>query len=70
MTHTEQAGEQAAEKVTAEVQDAAGATRQARFGSLPEPIRLADTFQEIPATVPDPARDTYNEDEWLTRNAL
>ncbi|MFI1399263.1 hypothetical protein [Streptomyces sp. NPDC020681] len=51
-------------------QDAAEAARRARFGSLPEPIRLEDTVQELPATVPDPAKDTYDPNEWLTRNAL
>ncbi|WP_328681514.1 hypothetical protein OG905_37465 [Streptomyces sp. NBC_00322] len=52
------------------VQDAAEMARRARFGSLPDRIRLEDTIQELPATAPDPAKDTYNSDEWLTRNAL
>jgi hypothetical protein len=52
------------------VQDAAEIVRHARFGRLPERILLEDTIQELPATAPDPAKDTYNADEWLTRNAL
>ncbi|GGX96961.1 hypothetical protein [Streptomyces fructofermentans] len=51
-----------------EDQDTAAAARQARFGSLPERIRPEDTVQEVPATDPDPAKDTYDSDEWLTRN--
>ncbi|OIJ68158.1 hypothetical protein [Streptomyces mangrovisoli] len=46
------------------------ARRRARFSRLPEPVRLADTVEERPATAPDPARDTYNPDEWLVRYAL
>jgi hypothetical protein len=54
-----------------QAQDAAAqAARHARFGALPERIRIEDTVEEHPATVPDPARDTYNADEWLVRNAL
>ncbi|WP_327236276.1 hypothetical protein OG349_22265 [Streptomyces sp. NBC_01317] len=51
-------------------QDQAEATRHTRFGTLPERIRLEDTVQAVPATPPDPSRDSYNHDEWLTRNAL
>ncbi|MGW3209342.1 hypothetical protein [Streptomyces sp. NPDC001135] len=43
------------------------ALRHERFGSLPERIRPEDTTETQPATVPDPARDTYNPDEWLIR---
>jgi hypothetical protein len=50
-------------------QDADEAARHARFGRLPERIRLEDTIQEVPATAPDPAKDTYNPDEWVVRNA-
>jgi hypothetical protein len=50
------------------VEDPAEVERRARFGRLPERIRPEDTFQELPATAPDPAKDTYNADEWLTRN--
>ncbi|MEU1528957.1 hypothetical protein [Streptomyces fagopyri] len=49
---------------------AEAAVRRARFGALPERIRLEDTVEERPATVPDPARDAYNEDEWLVRTCL
>ncbi|MEV6118332.1 hypothetical protein AB0L59_39155 [Streptomyces sp. NPDC052109] len=44
--------------------------RRTRFGSLPERIRPEDTVETKPATVPDPARDTYNPDEWLVRYCL
>ncbi|MFF8731255.1 hypothetical protein ACF073_32945 [Streptomyces sp. NPDC015171] len=47
--------------------EAATAQRQQRFGHLPERIRAEDTVETKPATVPDPARDTYNADEWLIR---
>ncbi|MEV5387245.1 hypothetical protein [Streptomyces sp. NPDC052721] len=43
------------------------ARRRDRFGTLPERIRPQDTVETKPATVPDPARDTYNPDEWLIR---
>ncbi|MFJ5268712.1 hypothetical protein [Streptomyces sp. NPDC088358] len=49
---------------------AEAAVRRARFGALPERIRLEDTVEERPATVPDPARDAYNADEWLVRTCL
>lgn len=39
--------------------DTAAAARQARFGHLPERVRLADTVQEQ-AAPRDPARDAYN----------
>ena len=54
-------------KRTADATEAAKALRNARFGALPERIRLEDMVEEKPATVPDPARDTYNPDEWLVR---
>ncbi|MGE7425869.1 hypothetical protein ACQKKI_08885 [Staphylococcus capitis] len=50
--------------------DAAAQARSARFGRLPERIRPEDTVQVVPATAPDPARDTFNSDEWLVRYAL
>lgn len=56
-----------------DTQDSEGAARQARrvrFGSLPERIRLEDTVQALLATTPDPARDAYNDDEWLIRNVI
>lgn len=55
---------------TQEVAETAEAARRARFGKLPERIRPEDTVEELPATAPDPARDTYNADEWLVRYAL
>ncbi|MFG2358894.1 hypothetical protein [Streptomyces sp. NPDC048521] len=45
----------------------AAVLRRNRFGTLPERIRPQDTVETKPATVPDPARDTYNPDEWLIR---
>lgn len=51
-----------------QVPDVAGAARRARFGALPERIRLADTVEEKQAVAPDPARNAYNDDEWLVRN--
>ncbi|MGW3241385.1 hypothetical protein [Streptomyces sp. NPDC001070] len=50
------------------VLDEAAQARRARFGKLPERIRPEDTFAGAPATTPDPARDTFNPDEWLIRN--
>jgi hypothetical protein len=50
--------------------DTATAQRRARFGALPERVRLEDTVEEKPATVPDPARDTYNPDEWMIRYGM
>ncbi|BCM71042.1 hypothetical protein EASAB2608_06376 [Streptomyces sp. EAS-AB2608] len=47
--------------------DAAAVLRRDRFGTLPERIRPQDTVETRPATRPDPARDTYNADEWLIR---
>ncbi|MGN9815512.1 hypothetical protein ACTMUQ_09215 [Streptomyces sp. SD11] len=52
------------------VPDVAEAARRARFGSLPERVRLADTVEERPATVLDPARNAYNDDEWLVRTCI
>ena len=50
--------------------DTAESGRRARFGKLPERIRQEDMVEEKPATVPDPARDTYSSDEWLVRTCL
>ena len=50
--------------------DAAEAARRMRFGRLPERVGLADTAEERPAVPADPARDTYNPDEWLVRTCL
>ncbi|MEW2565707.1 hypothetical protein [Streptomyces sp. NPDC047070] len=52
------------------VPDAAEAARRARFGALPERVRLADTVEGKPATVLDPARNAYNDDEWLVRTCV
>ncbi|MFE9448140.1 hypothetical protein [Streptomyces sp. NPDC006739] len=46
------------------------ALRRERFGTLPERIRPQDTVETSPATLPDPARNTYNADEWLVRYCL
>lgn len=45
----------------------AAEARRARFGSLPEPVRVEDLVGEKPAVAPDPARFAYNPDEWLVR---
>lgn len=55
---------------TGKTPDTAAAVRRARFGRLPERIRVEDTVEERPATAPDPARDAYREDEWLVRTCL
>lgn len=59
-------------ETTTEVQavDTAEVVRQARFGQLPARIRLEDMVAAQPASVPDPAKDSYNEDEWLVRYCL
>lgn len=49
--------------------DRAEATRRARFGKLPRRIRPEEMVEERAATLPDPARDTYNSDEWLIRHS-
>ncbi|MFF5516915.1 hypothetical protein [Streptomyces coeruleorubidus] len=48
----------------------ASAARRARFGTLPEPVRLEDMVEERAASTPDPARTAYNQDEWLVRYCL
>lgn len=50
--------------------DRAAVVRKARFGKLPERIRPEDMVEEQATTVPDPAKDSYNSDEWLIRNAF
>ncbi|MER5529757.1 hypothetical protein ABT075_35105 [Streptomyces sp. NPDC002677] len=40
------------------------------FGKLPERIRPEQLVAVQPATVPDPVRDTYSSDDWLTRTCL
>ena len=50
--------------------ETAAAVRQARFGHLPERIRLEDMVAAQSASVPDPAKGAYNEDEWLVRYCL
>ena len=49
-------------------QDLAESARRARFGRLPERIRLEDTVEERAATPPDPARDAYDSDGWAVRH--
>jgi len=55
---------------TQESPDAAEAARRARFGKLPKRIRPEEMVEERAATVPDPAKNTYNADEWLVRYCL
>ena len=59
--------ETAAEVRVAGTVEAAEAVRQARFGRLPERIRPEDMVAAQPASVQDPARVSYNEDEWTVR---
>ena len=50
--------------------DTANTVRRARFGKLPERIPPERLVEEQPATAPDPARDAYSSDDWLTRTCL
>lgn len=50
--------------------EAESTARRARFGVLPEPVRVEDMVEERAAGVPDPARTAYNQDEWLVRYCL
>ncbi|GGS92120.1 hypothetical protein [Streptomyces violaceus] len=50
--------------------EAEAAARRARFGALPEPVRVEDMVEERAASAPDPARTDYNQDEWLVRYCL
>ncbi|MFF4486176.1 hypothetical protein ACFY0F_06710 [Streptomyces sp. NPDC001544] len=59
------------ESTGGEAQETAeAAVRRARFGALPERVRAEDTVEERPATLPDPARDAYDPDEWMVRYCL
>ncbi|WP_149549291.1 hypothetical protein [Streptomyces marokkonensis] len=55
---------------THEDADGAAAARHARFGHLPEPVRVEDMVEERPAVPDDPARRDYDPDEWLVRYCL
>ncbi|KES03905.1 hypothetical protein BU52_27695 [Streptomyces toyocaensis] len=55
---------------THEDEDRAATARQARFGRLPEPVRVEDMVEERPALPDDPARRAYDPDEWLVRYCL
>ncbi|GGP82454.1 hypothetical protein ACWDY7_30335 [Streptomyces calvus] len=55
---------------TRESTDEAATARHARFGHLPEPVRVEDMVEERPAVAPDPARTAYDPDEWLVRYCL
>ncbi|GAA3485271.1 hypothetical protein [Streptomyces yanii] len=50
--------------------DPAEMARRARFGRLPKRILPEEMVEERAATVPDPAKNTYNADEWLVRYCL
>ncbi|MFJ6000146.1 hypothetical protein [Streptomyces sp. NPDC092370] len=50
--------------------EAETAARRNRFGTLPEPVRVEDMVEERAASVLDPARTAYNQDEWLVRYCL
>ncbi|MFI0087051.1 hypothetical protein [Streptomyces bobili] len=47
--------------------DTAAEARRARFGALPERITPAEMVEEKPASSVDPARNNFNDDEWLVR---
>ncbi|MEU3619292.1 hypothetical protein ABZ725_44420 [Streptomyces sp. NPDC006872] len=49
---------------------AAAAERRARFGALPERVRIEDTVEERPAAPRDPARDAYDPNEFVVRYGL
>lgn len=52
------------------VPDADGLRRAARFGSLPEHVRLADTSAtQEPDAPPDPTMSRDADTDWLLRNA-
>ncbi|MDX3751634.1 hypothetical protein [Streptomyces sp. AK08-02] len=63
-------GAKAEARLEARAPETAEAVRQARFGQLPERIRVEDMVAAQPASAPDPAKDTYNADEWLVRYCL
>ncbi|MER6960234.1 MULTISPECIES: hypothetical protein [unclassified Streptomyces] len=46
---------------------AAAAGRRARFGALPERVRIEDMVEERPAAPRDPARDAYDPNEFVVR---
>ncbi|MEU6064022.1 hypothetical protein ABZ864_05835 [Streptomyces sp. NPDC047082] len=50
--------------------DTEATLRRARFGALPDRVRLEDTVEERPATPRDPARDAYDPDESAIRYGL
>jgi hypothetical protein len=52
---------------TEQAPDPSEEARRARFGALPGRVSPEDMVEEQPATAPDPARDAYNEDEWMVR---
>ncbi|MEU3096850.1 hypothetical protein ABZ690_19160 [Streptomyces sp. NPDC006967] len=62
--------EQETVRTRADADGAEATARHARFGRLPEPVRIEDMVEERPATSPDPARHAYNPDEWLVRYCL
>ncbi|MEV1066383.1 hypothetical protein [Streptomyces sp. NPDC050263] len=48
----------------------AAAERRARFGALPERVRIEDMVEERPAAPRDPARDAYDPNEFVVRYGL
>jgi hypothetical protein len=55
---------------THEVPDDAAAVRHERFSTLPPRILPEEMVEEQAATAPDPAKETYNPDDWLVRYSL
>ncbi|MGW1786363.1 hypothetical protein ACWCQQ_45940 [Streptomyces sp. NPDC002143] len=63
----EEQQEQEMQELPEDQSGAAAAERRARFGALPERVRLEDTVEERPATPRDPARDAYDPNEFVVR---
>ncbi|WP_431773890.1 hypothetical protein [Streptomyces cucumeris] len=59
-----------AEKDQQQTRDAAEERRHTRFGALPERVRPEEMVEERPAIAQDPARNAYNDEEWMVRYGL
>ncbi|MDK1475867.1 hypothetical protein QNO07_21020 [Streptomyces sp. 549] len=58
------------ETETVNVQDVEQPGHESRFSRLPERVSPDDMIVSVKATPADPAKDAYNEDEWLVRYCL
>ncbi|MFJ3304985.1 hypothetical protein ACIPSA_18030 [Streptomyces sp. NPDC086549] len=70
MEHEEHRDEPVALAVAEAEGEAEATLRRARFGALPERVRLEDMVEERQATPRDPARDAYDPDEVAIRYGL